>query len=330
MNTTSSSRVWAAAAWVAFAWVAFGASFAAAQDYPAREIRSLCNYGPGSGADIMVRFYSDRLSKLIGKPVVVENKVGANGAIATDALAKSKPDGYTILITPVSSTIVSAPYMFKNLPFDSTKDFTAVTTIAKLSFTILVDAASPIKTAGELVAHLKTKPNQGFYGATSNAGVIAAELFKAKAGLRTTYVPYKQNPQALTDLLLGQLDFLAFDSTWAAAQSGPGGKLRIIAVASEKRSSALPDVPTLAESGYGGGDVAPWWGVVVPAGTPRPIVDRLSALFNEITAAEDTRQFLSRAAFDPFPGSPEQMQSLMKSDAERWRGYVELAKIKLQ
>jgi len=205
-----------------------------------------------------------------------------------------------------------------------------VTTIAKLSFTILVDAASPIKTAGELVAHLKTKPNQGFYGATSNAGVIAAELFKAKAGLRTTYVPYKQNPQALTDLLLGQLDFIAFDSTWAAAQSGPGGKLRIIAVASEKRSSALPDVPTLAESGYGGGDVAPWWGVVVPAGTPRPIVDRLSALFNEITAAEDTRQFLSRAAFDPFPGSPEQMQSLMKSDAERWRGYVETAKIQPQ
>lgn len=327
MNAISTGGFRAAAAAALFA---FTVPFAAAQDYPAREIRSLCNYGPGSGADIMVRFYSDRLSKLLGKPVIVENKMGANGTIATDALAKSKPDGYTILITPASSTIVSAPYLFKNLPFDSTKDFTAVTTIAKVSFTILVDAASPIRTAGDLVAHLKSKANQGFYGTSNIGGVIAGELFKAKAGLRTTYVPYKQNPQALTDLLLGQLDFLAFDATWAVGQSGPGGKLRIVAVASEKRSSALLDVPTLAEAGYGGGDVAPWWGVVVAAGTPKPIVDRLSALFNQITAAEDTKQFLARAAFDAFPGSSEQMQALMKTDAERWRGYVELAKIQPQ
>ena len=306
------------------------APFAFAQEYPAQEIRALCNYGPGSGADVIVRFYSDRLSKLIGKPVIVENKVGANGAIATDALAKSKPDGYTILITPVSSTIVSAPYMFKNLPFDSTKDFTAVTTIATLAFSIMVDAASPIKTVDELIAKLKAKPNHGFYGTTNNTGVIAAELFKAKAGLKTTYVPYKQNPQALTDLLLGQVDFLAFDATWAHLQSGPGGKLRIVAVTSEKRSGTLPEVPTLAEAGYGSGDVAPWWGVVVAAGTPRHIVDKLAGWFNQITAAADTRQFLARAAFDPLPGSPDTMQALMKSDAERWRGYAELAKIKPQ
>lgn len=314
----------------ASAALALAAPFAFSQEYPARDIHALCNYGPGSGGDVIVRFYSDRLSKLTGKPVIVENKVGANGAIATDALAKSKPDGYTILITPVSSTIVSAPYMFKNLPFDSTKDFTAVTTIAALSFTILVDVASPIRTVDELIAHLKAKPNNGFYGTTNNTGVIAAELFKAKAGLKTTYVPYKQNPQALTDLLLGQLDFLTFDATWAHLQSGPGGKLRIVAVTSEKRSGALPDVPTLAEAGYGGGDVAPWWGVVVASGTPRPIVDKLAGWFNQITAAEDTRQFLARAAFDPLPGSPETMQALMKSDAERWRRYAELAKIKPQ
>lgn len=314
----------------ASAALALAAPFAYSQEYPARDIHALCNYGPGSGADVIVRFYSDRLAKLTGKPVIVENKVGANGAIATDALAKSKPDGYTILITPVSSTIVSAPYMFKNLPFDSTKDFTAVTTIAALSFTILVDAASPIRTVDELIAHLKAKSNNGFYGTTNNTGVIAAELFKAKAGLKTTYVPYKQNPQALTDLLLGQLDFLAFDATWAHLQSGPGGKLRIVAVTSEKRSGTLPNVPTLAEAGYGGGDVAPWWGVVVASGTPRPIVDKLASWFNQITAAEDTRQFLARAAFDPLPGSPDTMQALMKSDAERWRRYAELAKIKPQ
>jgi tripartite-type tricarboxylate transporter receptor subunit TctC len=302
---------------------------ALAQDYPAHEIRSLCNYAPGSGADIIVRFYSDRLAKLSGKPVIVENKVGAQGALATDALAKSKPDGYTILITPASSTIASAPYLFKSLPFDTEKDFAAVTTIASLSFVIMVDASKPVKSIDELIAHLRARPNNGFYGTTNNTGVIAAELFKTRVGLKTTYVPYKQNAQALTDLLLGQLDFLTFDATWASSQVR-GGKIRILAATATKRSVALPEVPTLTELGYGGNDVSPWWGVVVPAGTPKPVVDRLAGWFNEITAADDTRKFLANAAFDPFPGSPEQMQELLKTDAVRWKRYVELAKIQPQ
>jgi tripartite-type tricarboxylate transporter receptor subunit TctC len=314
---------------IAAALLALCAPGAMAQDYPVREIRSLCNYAAGSGADIMVRFYSDRLSKLTGVPVVVENKTGANGAIATDALAKSKPDGYTILITPVSSTIVAAPYLFKSLPFDSSRDFVAVTTLASLSFVILVDAAKPFANVAELIAHLKSKPNNGFYGTTNNTGIIAAELFKQAAGLKTTYVPYKLNPQALTDLLSGQLDFLSFDATWALGQA-KGGRVRILAATSAGRSSALPDVPTLTELGYGSNDVAPWWGVVVSAGTPRPVVEKLAGLFNRITSAEDTKKFLAGAAFDPLPGTPDQMQALMKSDAERWRRYAALAKIEPQ
>src|SRR3977135_112973 len=144
-------------AWLAAAFFALAAPIAAAQDYPGREIRSLCNFAAGGGADVVVRFYSDRLSKLAGKPVIVENKTGANGAIATDALAKARPDGYTIMITPASSTIVAAPYLFKNLPFDSAKDFAAVTTIASLSFVIVVDAAGPIKSIDQLIAQLKSK-----------------------------------------------------------------------------------------------------------------------------------------------------------------------------
>jgi tripartite-type tricarboxylate transporter receptor subunit TctC len=309
--------------------LALAAPLAFPQDYPQREIRSLCNFGPGSGADILVRFYSDKLSRLAGRPVIVENKPGANGAIATDALAKAKPDGYTILITPASSTIASAPHLFKNLPFDTTKDFQAVTTIATVSFVLLVDAAKPFKTVPELVAALKQKPNHGFYGAQSNSGIIAAELFKHAAGLQTTHTPYKQNAQALTDLLLGQVDFLAYDATWAASQE-KGGKVRIIASASSRRSGALPNVPTLAELGFGAGDVSPWWGVVVPAGTPRPVVDKLAGWFNQITNEQDTREFLARTAFDALPGSPEQMQDLLKTDSARWKGYVELAKIQPQ
>jgi tripartite-type tricarboxylate transporter receptor subunit TctC len=301
----------------------------AAQEYPAREIRSLCNFAPGSGADILVRFYSDKLSKLAGKPVIVENKPGANGAIATADLARSKPDGHSIMITPASSTIAAAPYLFKNLPFDTTRDFTAVTTIATLSFVLMVDASKPIKNVNELIAHLKTRPNNGFYGTSNNTGVIAAELFKQAAGLTTTYAPYKQNTQALTDLLQGTVDFLSYDATWAAGQV-KGGRVRVLAATANKRSVAFPDIPTLGELGLGKNDVTAWWGVVVPAGTPRPIVEKLAGWFNQITNEDDTKQFLARAAFDPFPGSPEQMAALIKSDAARWKGYVELAKIEPQ
>src|SRR5688572_33186837 len=163
-----------------------------AQEFPSREIRSICNFAPGSGADILVRYYSDKLAKLAGKPVIVENKPGANGAIATADLARAKPDGYSIMITPASSTIASAPYLFKSLPFNAEKDFAAVTTVASLSFVLMVDASKPIKTVDELVAHLKSRPNQGFYGTSNNTGVIAAELFKHAAGLQTPYAPYKQ------------------------------------------------------------------------------------------------------------------------------------------
>jgi tripartite-type tricarboxylate transporter receptor subunit TctC len=302
---------------------------ATAQEYPAREIRSICNFAPGSGADIIVRFYSEKLAKLAGKPVVVENRPGANGAIATAELAKSRPDGHTIMITPASSTIAAAPHLFKNLPFDTTKDFAAVTTLASLSFVVMVDAAKPIHSVKDLVEHLKKKPNDGFYGTSNNTGIIAAELLKAAAGLKTTYAPYKVNTQALTDLLQGQLDFLTYDATWAVGQA-KAGRVRIIAATAAKRSVAFPEVPTLKELGYGDNDVTPWWGVVVAAGTPRPLIERLAGWFNRISAEEDTKQFLARSAFDPFPGSPDQMQALMRSDAERWKRYVELAKIEPQ
>ena len=308
--------------------LALAAPLTAAQEFPSREIRSICNFGPGSGADILVRFYSDKLAKLSGKPVIVENKPGANGAIATADLARSKPDGYSIMITPASSTIAAAPYLFRNLPFDTTKDFQAVTTIATLSFVLMVDASKPIKTVDELVAHLKTRPNQGFYGTSNNTGVIAAELFKHASGLKTTYAPYKQNAQALTDLLQGGVDFLSYDATYASQQV-KGGRVRILAGTGTKRSSAFPDVPTLQELGYAV-DVTAWWGVVVAAGTPKPIVERLAGWFNQITNDPDTKEFLTRAAFEPFPGSPEQMTALLKTDAARWKGYVELAKIEPQ
>jgi tripartite-type tricarboxylate transporter receptor subunit TctC len=296
------------------------------QEYPAREIRSICNFAPGSGADIIVRYYSNRLAKLAGKPVVVENKPGAQGSIASAFVAKSAPDGYTIHITPASSTLAAAPHIFKQLPFDPIKDFASVTTINSLTFVVAVDAATPIKSIQELIQVLKQKPGNGFYGTQSNSGQIAAELFKANTGLDTVYVPFKVTGDAFANLLSGQIDFMSVDSTWAKSQS----KVRILAVTAAKRSSTMPGIPTLAEAGVPGVDVAPWWGVVVPAGTPRPIIDKLAGWFNQITASDETKQFLARAALDPFPGSPEQMAALLKTEVERWGGFVRLAKIQPQ
>ena len=165
---------------------------AAAQDYPVRDIRSICNFSAGSGADIIVRFYSDRLSKLAGKPVLVENKPGAQGSLASDFVAKSKPDGYTLMITPASSTIATAPHLFKKLPFDPIKDFAPVTMINSLAFVLAVDAAGPIQSVPDLVAHLKKQGSHGFYGTGSNSGQVAAELFKEHNGLNTTYVSFSE------------------------------------------------------------------------------------------------------------------------------------------
>jgi len=304
------------------------ATKAEAQDYPAREIRSICNFAPGSGADIVVRYYSDALAKLAGRPVVVDNKPGAQGLLASDFVAKSRADGYTLMITPASSTLSSAPHLFRKMPFDPVKDFDSVTTLLTLSFTITVDAAGPLRSVQDLVAHLKSKPGDGFYGTQSNSGQIAAELFKAKLGLKTTYVPFKVTGDAFTNLLGGNIDFMSVDSTWSATMHP--AKVRILAVTSAKRNSSLPRVPTLAELGYGDFDITPWWGVVVPAGTPRPVIERLAGWFNQINSQPETKQFLARQAAEPFPGNPDSMAALMKADVERWGRYVKLAKIEPQ
>ena len=299
---------------------------AQAQDYPNREIRSICNFAVGSGADILVRWYSDRLSRLAGKAVVVDNRPGAAGNIATDLTAKSKPDGYTIMITPGSSTLAAAQHLFRKLPFDPIKDFTPVTTVAKLSFAFAVNASNPINSIADLRDHLRKKPGDGAYGTGNNTGLVAAELFKERSGLKTQNVNYRVTGDALRDLLAGQLDFISYDITFLSGQHR-GGKVRVLAMTAGRRVGALPDIPTLAESGFPGFDLSPWWGVVVPAGTPRPIVERLGAWFNQITESEETKKFLANVATDPMPGNAELMARLLRQDTENWARFVKLAKI---
>jgi tripartite-type tricarboxylate transporter receptor subunit TctC len=313
----------------ALAAVAVAVAPATAEQYPQREITAVCPFGPGTGADIFIRFFADRLSKLSGQPVVVVNKPGAQGTVASLAVAKAKPDGYTIAITPASSTVVTASHLFKQSPFDPIKDFEPVTTLATVPFVLVVASESPAKSVADLTAILKKKGTSGNYGGSANTGIVAAELYKKAADLKVTRVGYKSVVDILRDMQGGQLDFTVTDASWAKGQAAEG-RLRALAVTSAKRSGALPDVPTMKEAGVEGVDLTAWWAVLAPAGTPKPVVDKLSGWFNQILAMDDTKAFLAKIATDPMPGNPDSLRKLLAVDVERWGEYVRLAEIPKQ
>jgi tripartite-type tricarboxylate transporter receptor subunit TctC len=302
---------------------------ARAQDYPAREIHSIVNFPPGTGMDIMNRWYGAKLSELIGKPVIVENKPGALGNIASEYLARSKPDGYTIMITPASSTLATAVSTFKKLPFDPIKDFAPVMLISKLGFVVVVDGKNPVNNIAELTAALKKKPGQGAYGTGSNTGIVAAELYKVRAGLESNQVLYKGIYENLLDMYGGQIDFSTFDPT-AAFEPIRTGKLKALAVTSATRLRSFPDVPTMQESGIADYEISPWIGLVVPAGTPQPIIDKLAAWHRQINATEDAKKTLLQFGMDPLEGDGAAMTALLKRDIVRWAEFVKLAKIQPQ
>jgi tripartite-type tricarboxylate transporter receptor subunit TctC len=299
-----------------------------AQDYPVKDITTVCPFAAGTGADITVRYFSTKLGEVLGKPVIVLNKPGATGNIASETVAKARPDGYTISITPASSTMAAAPHLYKKLPFDPVKDFAPVTTLATLPFVLIVDAKMPIHSVADLIAQLKARAG-GFYGGSNNTGIIAAELLKAAIKIDAKRVPYKNIADSVNDMIAGHTDFTFTDATWVVEQAR-AGRIRAIAVTSTRRSTVLPDVPTMAEAGFPGIELTPWWGVFVPAGTPRPIVDKLAASFDRILAMPETTEFLTKFANEPFPGTPETLRELLAREITRWGELIALAKIEPQ
>jgi tripartite-type tricarboxylate transporter receptor subunit TctC len=296
-----------------------------AQDYPSREIYSVVNFGPGSGMDIMIRYYSAKLAELAGKSVIVVNKAGAQGNIATEYLVRSKPDGYTIMITPASATLAAAASLFKKLPFDPAKDIQPVVLLAKLEFVIAVDGKSSIRSISDLTQALKRKHGNGAYGTTSNTGIVSAELYEQRAGLQTNQVVYKGN-ELFNDLHGGHLDFISMAPT-SLAEPIRTGKMRGLAVTSSTRLGLLPEPPTMAESGFPDYDLIPWIGLVVPSGTPQPIVDKLAAWHRQINSTAETQEKLILFGMDPLEGDAAAMAARIKSDTEKWAAFVKLAKI---
>ena len=297
--------------------------------YPEREIHVICGYAPGTGADIVVRAFAERLRRLTGKPMVVENKPGAGTTIAAEYVVRAKPDGYTLFINP-GNGMAGNPYLYKNLSHDVLKDFAHVTTLVKLPFLLVVRANSPAKTVPEFLALMRQKGDKASYGYPNNISLAAGELLKERTGLKAVAVPYKSTPEGLNDLNNGMIDFLWSDATFGLGQAR-AGKLRVLAVTPSQRSALEPDIPTVQESGVANFHLEAWWGAWFPARTPQPIVEQMARWLNQILADPDTKKFFSESApAELFPGSPESLRAYLAQDIPRWAEVFKLAKIEPQ
>ena len=305
-----------------------GAPAARADDaYPGGNIiHSIAMFGPGSGADVKIRFYANKLAEKLKATVVVDNKAGAMGYIATEYVARSKPDGLTIYIAPGSSMLAAAPVLFKNLKFDPINDFEHITTLNFSAFVLCVSSKSPHKSIAELTAYLKKKGKDGSYASIAPPSVAFGETYQARFGLETVEVKYKDQGPLITDQINGVVDFTCIDIITVAGMI-KDGQLRPLAMASAERLKSIPDIPGAAEAGIPGLDIKNWWSVHVPARTPKPICDKLEAVFNEIAVEPDTLKFLFDNGSDPLPGNSKSLRELLIKDTAKWKEYARIAHI---
>ncbi|MDF2115247.1 tripartite tricarboxylate transporter substrate binding protein [Roseiarcaceae bacterium H3SJ34-1] len=285
-----------------------------AQDFPNRRLTLIVGFAAGSGADVLTRYYGAKLSLDIGQPVIVENKPGANGALAAQAVLQSKPDGYTVLFAP-SASMSGGKFLYANLPYDSQKDFVVIAPLLDNGFVLAVSANSPVHSVAELTAFVKSKPTAR-YGTANSTGIAAAQLYKTLAGIQATQVAYKTTGDAVPDLADGTLDFMFLDGVFALSQLKTG-KVRLLATVGSRIAGA-PDVPTMEEAGLKGYGFSVWWMIAVPTGTPKEAVDRLNVAFNRISELPETKAFLATAAASPLTGTPEATAVKLAKDIETW------------
>ena len=305
------------------AFVAFTGP-ASAGEWPDRPVRIIYPYAAGSSGDITARLIARRLSNRLGQSFIVENRVGANGVIAANAVSHSAPDGYTLLwaITP---QIAIAPTMTK-VPYDPNRDFVAISAVCTNRFALVVNAKVPVRTVSEFIDHVRAQ-HSGFTYAEGGAGSIShlsMVLLLNRAGLNGTNVSYKGNQPALTDVMAGHLPamFALFGDALSQAKTGA---IRLLGVSSEQRSAQAPDVPTIAESGLPGFTAMSWWGLMAPAGTPKSIVDRIAAEVSNATRDPEIVERLTPFGVDPVGNSPAEFAAMVRADIELWSRVVKLA-----
>lgn len=299
---------------------------AQAPAWPKGPIRSICPFQPGSGADIKARFYAGKLAQKLNATVIVENKAGAMGYIATEYVARSKPDGQTIYINPGASMLAAAPALFKTLRFDPVADFEHIALLNFAAFTLCVPGSSPYKNLAELTAALKAKGAKGSYASIAPPSVAFGETYKARFGLETVEVKYKEAGPLIGDFLNGSVDFVCID-TIAIAALIRDGRARPLAMACAERMKSTPNIPGATEAGIPDFDLKGWWSVQVPAKTPTWICEKLEAAFKEIAADQETLDFLTLHGSDLMLGGSKELKALLIEDIARWKEYARLAKI---
>jgi tripartite-type tricarboxylate transporter receptor subunit TctC len=302
--------------------VALLAGTAAAQGYPAKPIRFIVPFPPGGGTDIVARTVATRLTETKKWAIVLENKPGAGGNLGIEQAVKSPADGYTMVIGQTSNLAIN-PTLYRNLSYAPLRDLAPVALMVSAPIILVTSDKRPFKSVAEVVAAAKAKPGQLSYASPGNGTVahLTAELFQRAAGIQLSHIPYKGASQAMTDLMGGQVD-LYLSSVPSAIAQIKGGKLRALAVTGAKRSAELPEVPAIAESGYKGFEVTTWYGLLLPAGSPEPVVKLLNGEVNHVLRLPDVRSRLAAEGGDVLGGTPGEFAAVLKADLARWGGIV--------
>jgi len=301
---------------------------ATAQAWPAKPIRLIVPFPPGGSTDIVARIVAQKLGERLGQSIVIENRGGAGGTIGTALIAKSAPDGYNLSVASTSTHVV-APGVYPKLDYDPVKDFAPVGLMAISPYLLVVNTSVPAKSVQELVALARAQPGKLNY---ASAGIgstthLAMEMLKAASGTYMLHIPYNGNGPAGTAVVGGQVEIL-FGSLPSLLPHARSGRVRALAVGTPRRSPSLPEVPTVAESGYPGFDASLWLAIVAPAGTPQPIVDRLNRELNALVAAADTREAFDKAGTEPLTGTPADLAAMIRDGAPKYAKIIKAAGVK--
>ena len=302
---------------------------AAAQPYPSRIVKLIVPQTPGGATDVFARKIGQLLSEKWGQPVVIENRAGAGGVVGTDVVAKSAPDGYTLLVTYAGSQAIN-PSLYQKIPFDSVKDFQTVATLASTPFVLIVHSKLPAKDLAEYVALARARPDALTYASSGNGSVnhLLGEMLKTEAGIKMLHVPYRGVAPAITDVIGGQVDS-AFSSVPSVLQMVQTDKVRALAISSAQRIAAAPEIPTIAESGFPGFDVNPWWGILAPAGIDVTIVRKINEDVANILRTKEMIDFLAAQGAEPLITSPEAFLKILEADVVKWAKVVKSAGVTL-
>jgi tripartite-type tricarboxylate transporter receptor subunit TctC len=302
---------------------------AAAQPYPSRIVKLIVPQTPGGATDVFARKIGQLLGEKWGQPVVIENRAGAGGVVGTDVVAKSAPDGYTLLVTYAGSQAIN-PSLYPKIPFDSVKDFQTIATLASTPFVLIVHPKLPAKDLAEYVALARARPDALTYASSGNGSVnhLLGEMLKTEAGIKMLHVPYRGVAPAITDVIGGQVDS-AFSSVPSVLQMVQTDKVRALAISSAKRVAAAPEIPTIAESGFPGFDVNPWWGILAPAGIDVTIVRKINEDVANILRTKEMIDFLAAQGAEPLITSPEAFLKILEADVVKWAKVVKSAGVTL-